>query len=104
MSNLDLVLKNGIVFLPQGRTSADVGIKNGKITEIGNCGDANKVIDCTNLFIFPGLIDTLNVISESQAESIKKQYKQAQWQQHLGVLLESLKCQILTLLLRHPKL
>ena len=58
MSNLDLVLKNGIVFLPQGRTSADVGIKNGKITEIGNCGDANKVIDCTNLFIFPGLIDT----------------------------------------------
>ena len=58
MSKLDLILKNGIVFLPQGRTSIDVGIKDGKITNIGNCGDANKVIDCTNLFIFPGLIDT----------------------------------------------
>ena len=58
MSNLDLILKNGIVFLPQGRTSIDVGIKDGKIVEIGNCVDANKTIDCTNLFIFPGLIDT----------------------------------------------
>ena len=51
MSKLDLILKNGIVFLPQGRTTTDVGIKDGKITEIGNCGDANKVIDCSNLFI-----------------------------------------------------
>ena len=42
MSNLDLILKNGIVFLPQGRTSIDVGIKDGKIVEIGNCVDANK--------------------------------------------------------------
>ena len=58
MSNLDLILKNGIVFLPQGRTSIDVGIKDGKIVEIGNCVDANKTIDCTNLYIFPGLIDT----------------------------------------------
>ena len=58
MSNLDLILKNGIVFLPQGRTSIDVGIKDGKIVEIGNCVDANKIIDCTNLYIFPGLIDT----------------------------------------------
>ena len=58
MSKLDLILKNGIVFFPQGRTSIDVGIKDGKIVEIGNCVDANKTIDCTNLFIFPGLIDT----------------------------------------------
>ena len=58
MPNLDLILKNGIVFLPQGRTSIDIGIKDGKIVEIGNCVDANKTIDCTNLFIFPGLIDT----------------------------------------------
>ena len=56
MSNLDLILKNGIVFLPQGRTSIDVGIKDGKIVEIGNCVDANKTIDCTNLYIFPGLV------------------------------------------------
>ena len=58
MSKLDLILKNGIVFLPQGRSSIDVGIKDGKIVEIGNCVDANKIIDCTNLYIFPGLIDT----------------------------------------------
>ena len=35
MSKLDLILKNGIVFLPQGRTATDVGVKDGKIVEIG---------------------------------------------------------------------
>ena len=58
MSSLDLILKNGTVFLPQGRTTTDIGVKDGKITQIGTCSEANQVIDCTNLFIFPGLIDT----------------------------------------------
>ena len=58
MSSLDLILKNGTVFLPQGRTTTDIGVKDGKITQIGTCSEANQVIDCTNLFIFPGLVDT----------------------------------------------
>ena len=35
MSSLDLILKNGTVFLPQGRTTTDIGVKDGKITQIG---------------------------------------------------------------------
>ena len=58
MSNLDLVLKGGTVFLPNGRTTTDIGIKDGKISIIGTCDNAEKVVDCSNLFIFPGLIDT----------------------------------------------
>ena len=34
MSNLDLVLKGGTVFLPDGRTTTDIGIKDGKISII----------------------------------------------------------------------
>ena len=58
MSQFDLILKNGTVFLPTGRTVTNVGIKNGKIQQIGNCEIAAEIIDCSNLFIFPGLIDT----------------------------------------------
>ena len=58
MSNLDLVLKGGTVFLPDGRTTTDIGIKDGKISTIGTCDNAENVVDCSNLFIFPGLIDT----------------------------------------------
>mgnify|MGYP005664906845 FL=1 len=40
MSNLDLVLKGGTVFLPDGRTTTDIGIKDGKISTIGACDNA----------------------------------------------------------------
>ena len=58
MSDLDLILKGGTVFLPDGRTNIDIGIKNGKIAKLESCASARKTIDCSNLFIFPGLMDT----------------------------------------------
>ena len=58
MSEFDLVLKNGTVFLPSGRENTDIGIKKDKIVFIGDIGDSNNFLDCKNLFIFPGLIDT----------------------------------------------
>ena len=58
MSEFDLVLKNGTVFLPSGRENTDIGIKEDKIVFIGDIGDSNNSLDCTDLFIFPGLIDT----------------------------------------------
>ena len=58
MSDLDLLLKGGTVFLPNGRTNTDIGVKNGKIVKIGQCSTAETIVDCSNLFIFPGLIDT----------------------------------------------
>ena len=58
MESFDKILKNGTVFLPTGRLNTDVGIKDEKIAYIGSCNHASEIIDCTNLFIFPGLIDT----------------------------------------------
>ena len=58
MSDYDLVLKNGIVFLPTGRSKTDVGIKDEKIIHIGEILETQNYVDCSELFIFPGLIDT----------------------------------------------
>ena len=58
MSNLDLILKNGTVFFKTKREVTDIGVKDGKIVEFGNLSTAKEIINCSNLFIFPGLIDT----------------------------------------------
>ena len=58
MSDFDLVLKNGTVFLPSGRSNTDVGIKDEKIVHIGEIPSKENNVDCSELFIFPGLIDT----------------------------------------------
>ena len=56
----DLILKNGIVVLPEETTKVDVGIKNNKIHTIGCLTDAsaNNVIDCDGLHVLPGVIDS----------------------------------------------
>ena len=58
MSNLDLILKDGTVFFKTKREVTDIGIKDGKIVEFGNLSTAKEIVNCSNLFIFPGLIDT----------------------------------------------
>lgn len=54
----DLLLKNGTVHTPGGPVQATIGVRNGKIVEIGATGDAGEVVDCTGLDILPGVIDT----------------------------------------------
>lgn len=41
------------------RYKADIGIKNGKIAQIGrlNASDATQVLDATGLIVAPGFID-----------------------------------------------
>ena len=58
MSSYDLILKNGTVFSPEATEITDIAVKDGKIVDFGSFNNAKKVIDCTNLFVFPGLIDT----------------------------------------------
>ena len=58
MANYDLILKNGTVHTPGGPVDAAVGVRAGRIVEIGVSGDAGAVIDCTGLDILPGVIDT----------------------------------------------
>ena len=58
MPSFDMILKNGTVWTPGGPIEADVGVRDGKIVEIGVKGDAAEAIDCTGLTILPGVIDT----------------------------------------------
>lgn len=61
MPQFDTIIKNGTIVdgtrVP--RYKADIGIKNGKIAQIGRLqsSDATKVVDATGLVVAPGFID-----------------------------------------------
>lgn len=58
---LDLIIKNGQIIDGTGAEPffADIGIENGKIVIIGDCGqEAKKVIDAAGLVVTPGFIDS----------------------------------------------
>ena len=56
----DLVLKNGSVVLPEGIKTADIGIINESIRDIGDLSgaDTHDSIDCSGLHVLPGVIDS----------------------------------------------
>lgn len=61
----DSIIKNGLVILPEGEERVDVGIKDGKIAEIGKgLGTEGNVIDATDLIVSPGMIDAHVHITE----------------------------------------
>ncbi|MDP3853037.1 dihydroorotase [Phenylobacterium sp.] len=56
----DLIVKGGEVVNHAGRGLADVGVRDGKIVEIGDLSQASagKVFDAKGLTVLPGVIDT----------------------------------------------
>ncbi|PGT77464.1 MULTISPECIES: allantoinase [Bacillaceae] len=70
MEQLDLIIKNGSVVLPSGPEKMDVGIKDGKITEIEKAITKRTLNtwDATNRYIFPGMIDVHVHFSEPGRE------------------------------------
>ncbi|WP_315834493.1 dihydroorotase [Bradyrhizobium prioriisuperbiae] len=56
----DVILKSGTVVNQDGEGLRDIGIKDGRIAEIGSLTQASaaEVIDCKGLHILPGVIDT----------------------------------------------
>ncbi|MDP3745825.1 MAG: dihydroorotase [Phenylobacterium sp.] len=56
----DLIVKGGEVVNHSGRGLADVGVRDGKIVEIGDLSQASagKVFDAKGLTVLPGVIDT----------------------------------------------
>ncbi|HEX2439486.1 MAG TPA: D-aminoacylase, partial [Methylomirabilota bacterium] len=56
----DLIVKNGMIVDGTGfsRYRADVGVKDGRITEIGRVrASAETTIDAEGQFVAPGIID-----------------------------------------------
>ena len=60
MASFDLILAGGTVVNHVGAASLDVGIRDGRIAELGALGAerAEARIDCKGLHILPGVIDT----------------------------------------------
>lgn len=60
MASFDLVLLNGTVVSSTEQTRADVGIRDGKVVELGDLSGAtfNQSVDVTGLHVLPGVIDT----------------------------------------------
>ncbi|MDP2205174.1 MAG: dihydroorotase [Alphaproteobacteria bacterium] len=58
--NFDLILRNGTVCLPHGEAQVSIGVTDGRIAAIGGLttATATQDIDCTNLHILPGVIDS----------------------------------------------
>ncbi|WP_309645442.1 dihydroorotase [Phenylobacterium sp.] len=56
----DLIVKGGEVVNHSGRGMADVGVRDGKIVEIGDLSQAasGRTFDATGLTVLPGVIDT----------------------------------------------
>lgn len=56
----DLIVKGGEVVNHAGRGMADIGVRDGRIAEIGDLSQASagEVFDATGLTVLPGVIDT----------------------------------------------
>lgn len=58
---LDMIIKNGRIVNEDTSINADIAVKDGKITAIGNAEyfeEAEKVIDAVGKLVMPGLIDS----------------------------------------------
>jgi dihydropyrimidinase len=56
---LDLAIRNGTVVTPADRAVLDVGIRAGRIVEVGrSLGPARAEIDASNRYVLPGAIDS----------------------------------------------
>ena len=57
---LDLIIKNGTCFIDGNIQKIDIGIKNGKITNISDSlkDSSKETYDAANLLVLPGCIDT----------------------------------------------
>src|SRR5919206_731404 len=81
MSRFDTVVLGGSVVLPgRGLVRADVGIKDGRISAIGegfSSSDADEAIDATGQLVLPGAVDAhfhlgiyRNITEDTQSETV----------------------------------
>ena len=68
---MNLIIKNGTIISDSTEYQADIGIKDGKINTIAKSIEASpdaEVIDASNKFIMPGVIDTQTHLQETVNE------------------------------------
>ena len=60
MTTFDLIVRGGTVVNHDGTGPADVGVRDGRIAEIGDLAtaDAGETIDAAGLHVLPGVIDS----------------------------------------------
>lgn len=58
--NFDLIIRNGLLVSHMGEIKADIGIKKGRISAIGDLSSdtADRYFDAHHLVVMPGVIDT----------------------------------------------
>ncbi|RTL89894.1 MAG: dihydroorotase [Hyphomicrobiales bacterium] len=58
--SFDVILSGGVLVNQDGEGRRDLGVRDGKIAEIGDLAraSAGETIDCTGLHILPGVVDT----------------------------------------------
>ena len=58
--SFDTILAGGVLVNHDGEGLRDVGLRHGKIAEIGDLSRASAAerVDCTGLHILPGVVDT----------------------------------------------
>jgi dihydroorotase len=58
-AHYDLLIRNGTCVLPWGIEATDIGVRNGRIVNLGVAADAtaDSVFDARDLHVLPGLID-----------------------------------------------
>ena len=57
--HFDLIVRGGTVVSVEAETAADIGIRNGRVTVIGDLtGASGEVLDARGLHVLPGVIDT----------------------------------------------
>lgn len=56
--SFDLTVKGGLMVTPEGRHRADLGVREGRITAVGDLPASGHVVDAGGLIVLPGMVDT----------------------------------------------
>jgi len=54
---MDLLVENGAVYAGGEVIDADVGVRDGRIAEVGDVGGADRVLDASGCLVLPGLVN-----------------------------------------------
>ena len=92
---MDLIIKNGTIVTATDMYSADIAVKDGKISEIGEnlSGDGVEVVDASGKLVLPGAIDVHTHLAMPFGGTVSADGYLELELQHVAVLLQFLTIQ-----------